>query len=75
MPAQQLGVSGVLATVTAGIWIGNQSLGLSGPESVEAERHALRDLQRERAFPADVLRTVQREIDLDESRVEARARD
>jgi CPA1 family monovalent cation:H+ antiporter len=33
VPAERLGVSGVLAAVTAGIWIGNQSLGLSGPES------------------------------------------
>jgi CPA1 family monovalent cation:H+ antiporter len=33
VPAEQIGVSGVLAAVTAGLWIGNQSLGLSGPES------------------------------------------
>jgi monovalent cation/hydrogen antiporter len=33
VPAEQVGVSGVLAAVTAGIWIGNQSLGLAGPES------------------------------------------
>ena len=33
MPAERLHVSGVLAAVAAGLWIGNQSLGLSGPES------------------------------------------
>jgi Na+/H+ antiporter len=33
IPAERLHVSGVLAAVTAGLWIGNQSLGLSGPES------------------------------------------
>jgi CPA1 family monovalent cation:H+ antiporter len=33
IPAERLGVSGVLAAVAAGLWIGNQSLGLAGPES------------------------------------------
>ena len=33
IPAQRLGLSGVLAVVAAGLWIGNQSLGLAGPES------------------------------------------
>jgi CPA1 family monovalent cation:H+ antiporter len=41
---------------------------------LDAERAALRELLRERAYPADVLRTLQREIDLDESRVQARGR-
>jgi Na+/H+ antiporter len=33
VPAEKLHVSGVLATVAAGLWIGHRSLGLSGPES------------------------------------------
>lgn len=33
VPAERLGASGVLAAVTAGLWIGNQSLGIAGPES------------------------------------------
>jgi CPA1 family monovalent cation:H+ antiporter len=33
VPAERLHVSGVLAAVAAGLWVGNQSLGLSGPES------------------------------------------
>jgi CPA1 family monovalent cation:H+ antiporter len=33
VPAEELGASGVLAAVTAGLWIGHQSLGLAGPES------------------------------------------
>jgi CPA1 family monovalent cation:H+ antiporter len=39
-----------------------------------AEREALVELQRDRAYPADLLRTLQREIDLDESRIQARTR-
>ena len=41
---------------------------------LDAEREALVDLQRDRAFPADLLRDLQREIDLDESRIQARTR-
>jgi CPA1 family monovalent cation:H+ antiporter len=43
-------------------------------EMIEAERDVLRRMRRERAFPADVLRELEREIDLDESRLQARAR-
>ena len=39
-----------------------------------AERAALTDLERERAYPADLLARLQSEIDLDESRLRARAR-
>jgi Na+/H+ antiporter len=42
-------------------------------ELLEVERDALRDLQRERAYPADLLERIQREIDLDESRLHRRA--
>ena len=42
---------------------------------LEAERELLVDLQRDRAYPADLLQHIQREIDLDESRLHARARD
>jgi CPA1 family monovalent cation:H+ antiporter len=40
----------------------------------EAERAALSGLERERAFPADLLERLQSEIDLDESRLRARVR-
>jgi NhaP-type Na+/H+ or K+/H+ antiporter len=43
-------------------------------ELFEAERSALTDLERERAYPADLLERLQSEIDLDESRLRARAR-
>jgi CPA1 family monovalent cation:H+ antiporter len=43
-------------------------------ELLRAERHALDDLERERAYPADLLERLQREIDLDESRLKARTR-
>jgi Na+/H+ antiporter len=43
-------------------------------ELLEAERETLRDMQRERAYPADLLQRLQSEIDLDESRLQARAR-
>ena len=33
VPAERIGASGVLAAVTAGLWIGNQALGIAGPES------------------------------------------
>jgi monovalent cation/hydrogen antiporter len=40
----------------------------------EAERDVLRDLERERAYPADLLQRLRSEIDLDESRLRARSR-
>jgi monovalent cation/hydrogen antiporter len=43
-------------------------------EMIEAERDALREMRNERAFPPDVLREVERELDLDESRLRARIR-
>jgi CPA1 family monovalent cation:H+ antiporter len=43
-------------------------------ELFAAERSALSDLERERAYPADLLERLQSEIDLDESRLRARAR-
>ncbi len=43
-------------------------------EMIDAERDALRDMQRERAFPAETLREIERELDLDESRLRARIR-
>jgi CPA1 family monovalent cation:H+ antiporter len=42
---------------------------------LDTERDALQQLERERAFPADLLQNLQREIDLDESRLRARSRD
>jgi CPA1 family monovalent cation:H+ antiporter len=42
-------------------------------EMIEAEREVLRRMRRERAFPADVLRELERELDLEESRLQARA--
>jgi Na+/H+ antiporter len=41
---------------------------------INAERDALREMQRERAYPADTLRELERELDLDESRLRARIR-
>ena len=43
-------------------------------ELLDAERSALGVLERERAYPADLLERLQSEIDLDESRLRARAR-
>ena len=43
-------------------------------EMIEAERDVLREMRRERAFPAEVLREIERELDLDESRLRARIR-
>jgi Na+/H+ antiporter len=43
-------------------------------EMIDAERETLRELQRERAFPADTLNEIERELDLDESRLRARIR-
>jgi CPA1 family monovalent cation:H+ antiporter len=43
-------------------------------EMLDAERAAVDEMQRERAHPADLLERLQGEIDLDESRLRARAR-
>jgi CPA1 family monovalent cation:H+ antiporter len=43
-------------------------------EMIEAERDALRAMRRERAFPVETLREIERELDLDESRLRARIR-
>jgi CPA1 family monovalent cation:H+ antiporter len=43
-------------------------------QMIEAERDALHALERERALPADTLRELERELDLDESRLRARIR-
>ncbi|MBE2319196.1 Na+/H+ antiporter [Solirubrobacter sp. CPCC 204708] len=41
-------------------------------EMIEAERGLLRAMRRERAFADDILREVERELDLDDSRLRAR---
>jgi CPA1 family monovalent cation:H+ antiporter len=41
---------------------------------IEAEREDLRRMRRERAYPAETLREIERELDLDESRLRARIR-
>jgi Na+/H+ antiporter len=43
-------------------------------EMIDAERDALREMRSERAFPAATLREIERELDLDESRLRARIR-
>jgi NhaP-type Na+/H+ or K+/H+ antiporter len=43
-------------------------------EMIEAEREELRWMRRERAFAAETLREIERELDLDESRLRARIR-
>jgi monovalent cation/hydrogen antiporter len=43
-------------------------------EMIEAERDVLREMRTERAFPAETLREIERELDLDESRLRARIR-
>jgi CPA1 family monovalent cation:H+ antiporter len=43
-------------------------------EMIEAERDVLRKMRSERAFPAETLREIERELDLDESRLRARIR-
>ena len=43
-------------------------------DMIEAEREELRRMRRERAFPAETLREIERELDLDESRLRARIR-
>ena len=56
---------------------GQSDVALAGKlmaEMIEAERDVLRDMRREREFPADVLKEIERELDLDESRLHARIR-
>jgi Na+/H+ antiporter len=43
-------------------------------EALEAERGLLAELRRERAFPAELLRELEAEIDVDEARVRSRGR-
>jgi Na+/H+ antiporter len=43
-------------------------------EMIDAERDVLKRMRSERAFPADTLREIERELDLDESRLRARIR-
>jgi len=43
-------------------------------EMIEAERDDLRRMRSERAYPAETLRDIERELDLDESRLRARIR-
>lgn len=43
-------------------------------EMIEAERDVLRGWRRDRAFPDDILREIERELDLDDSRLRARIR-
>jgi len=43
-------------------------------EALEAERDLLDEMRRERAFPADLLRELEAEIDVDEARVRSRGR-
>ena len=43
-------------------------------EALEAERELLAEMRRERAFPAEMLRELEAEIDVDEARVRSRGR-
>ena len=43
-------------------------------EMIDAERDVLREMRREHAFPPEVMREIERELDLDESRLRARIR-
>jgi NhaP-type Na+/H+ or K+/H+ antiporter len=43
-------------------------------EALEAERDLLAEMRRERAFPAELLRELEAEIDVDEARVRSRGR-
>ncbi|MDA0181437.1 Na+/H+ antiporter [Solirubrobacter phytolaccae] len=43
-------------------------------EMIEAERDVLRDMRRESAYPDDILREMEHELDLDDSRLRARIR-
>ena len=41
---------------------------------IDAERDVLKEMRSERAFGAETLREIERELDLDESRLRARIR-
>jgi hypothetical protein len=43
-------------------------------EALEAERELLAEMRRERAFPAELLRELEAEIDVDEARARSRGR-
>lgn len=43
-------------------------------EMIEAERDVLRTMRADRTFPSDILREMERELDLDDSRLHARIR-
>ena len=43
-------------------------------QALEAERGVLREMRRERAFPAELLRELEAEIDVDEARARSRGR-
>ena len=43
-------------------------------EALEAERDVLSEMRREREFPAELLRTLEAELDVDEARVRSRGR-
>ena len=43
-------------------------------EMIDAERDVLKTMRTERAFDAEILREIERELDLDESRLRARIR-
>jgi Na+/H+ antiporter len=43
-------------------------------EALEAERELLREMRREREFPAELLRALEAELDVDEARVRSRGR-
>ena len=43
-------------------------------EMIDAERDVLKKMREERAFDAETLREIERELDLDESRLRARIR-
>jgi CPA1 family monovalent cation:H+ antiporter len=43
-------------------------------EMIDAEREVLKAMRAERAFPAEVLKEIEHELDLDESRLQARIR-
>ncbi|MEA2311156.1 MAG: monovalent cation/hydrogen antiporter [Solirubrobacteraceae bacterium] len=45
-----------------------------GEELLTAQRDDLGEMRRERAYPADLLRTLERELDLEESRLRGRSR-
>ncbi len=43
-------------------------------EMIEAEREVLKAMRSERAFPEELLKEIEHELDLDESRLQARIR-